>query len=162
MMQLARLAGAKQVLVSEPSEKRRELALSLGADFAIDPVNADLADEVIHQTGVGPDVVIECVGSPATAEQAMPLVKKGGLVLLFGVAGMDAVAGIKPYDLFLREVTIRGSFVNPHTHSRAIGLLASGRINVEPLISHRLRLDEFGKALDMFGKPGVAKILVSP
>jgi L-iditol 2-dehydrogenase len=162
MMQLARLAGARRVLVSEPYESRRNLALQLGADVVIDPLKQDVREEALKETEVGADVVIECVGSPKTSEQAPGLAKRGGMILLFGVTSPDLEARIKPYDIFLRELTIRGSFINPFTHARAIGLLAAGKVRVEPLISHRLRLDEFGKVLSLAGTPEAAKILIEP
>jgi len=162
MMQLARLAGARRVLVSEPYESRRNLASRLGADVVIDPANQDVREEVLKETEVGADVVIECVGSPKTSEQAPSLAKRGGMILLFGVTSPDLEARIKPYDIFLRELTIRGSFINPFTHARAVGLLAAGKVQVEALISHRLRLDDFGKALSLAGTPEAAKILIEP
>ena len=160
--QLARLAGARRVIVSEPHERRRALALELGAEAAIDPMNQDAREEVLKATDVGADVVIECVGLAETAEQAVGLARRGGTVLLFGVTNPEAVARIKPYDVFLRELTIRGSFINPFTHSRAIGLLAAGKLRVAPLISHRLPLSDFGAALSLAGTPEAAKILIRP
>jgi 2-desacetyl-2-hydroxyethyl bacteriochlorophyllide A dehydrogenase len=161
-MQLARLAGAKRVIVSEPYESRRKLAIVLGADFTIDPTNQDLKQEVLGLTGVGVDVVIECVGSAKTAEQALTVAKRGGTILLFGVTNPEAEARIRPYDIFARELTIRGSFVNPFTHARAIELLAAGKLKVEPLISHRFGLDDFAQALSLAGTPQAAKILIRP
>ncbi|MDO8684601.1 MAG: zinc-dependent alcohol dehydrogenase family protein [Armatimonadota bacterium] len=162
MTQLARLAGARRVIVSEPSETRRELAAELGADIVIDPINQDLRGEVLKATEVGAGVVIECVGKASTAEQAIGLAKRGGMILLFGVTSPGEESRIKPYDVFFRELTIRGSFINPFTHARAVNLLAEGKVNVEPLISHRLRLEDFGKALALAGTPAAAKILIKP
>ncbi|MDO8585908.1 MAG: zinc-dependent alcohol dehydrogenase family protein [Armatimonadota bacterium] len=162
VMQLARLAGAGRLLVSEPHEPRRRLALELGADAAIDPLNQDVKEEVLKATGIGAGVVIECVGSVRTAEQAVELARRGGTILLFGVTSPGLEAAVKPYDIFLRELTIRGSFINPFTHARAVSLLAGGRVKVDKLISHRLRLDEFGQALSLAGTPEAAKILIEP
>lgn len=162
MMQLARLAGSRRIIVSEPYKSRRRLATELGADMAIDPKAQDLKDEVLRATEVGADVVIECVGHARTAEQAVEIAKRGGTILLFGVTSPDQESKIKPYDIFLRELTIRGSFINPFTHSRAIGLLAAGKVKAEPLISHRFPLDRFAEALKLAGTPEAAKILIEP
>ena len=60
------------------------------------------------------------------------------------------------------EITICGSYNNPFTHEPAIRAIASGRINVKALISHKFSLDEYKTAFDMFGKPGTAKLLICP
>jgi len=144
--QLARLSGASRVIVSDPVASRRQLALDLGADAALDPQTMTV-DEMRQALAGGADVVIEAVGSAATAEQSVQLAAAGGTVIWFGVAPGAARSTIAPYDIFRREITIRGSFVNPFTHSRALHLLTSGRLHVGPLITRRVSLDELPAAL---------------
>lgn len=145
--QLARLAGAASVIISEPSAARRALAEQLGFDALVDPVNQDVRKTVMDMTVYGADVVIEAAGLAATARQAFDLVKRGGTVLQFGVVDESAEIGLKPFDIYQKEIKWIGSFVNPYTHARALELLAKGKIEVFSLISHRYTLDQIDEGL---------------
>lgn len=144
--QLARLSGASKVIVSEPMEVRRALALRLGADIVVNPVENDLI-EVLKMNGIsGADVVFECVGSKITAKQALDVVKRGGHIILFGVAGVDDEVALRPFDVYQKQLTIRGSFINPDTNYRAVELLGSGRLIVKDLVTHLYRIDDINEA----------------
>jgi len=164
LLQLAGNAGAAQVMVSEPKASKRALAEQLGADATLDPqaLGGNLADTVREMTQGGADVVIEAAGLPATAKQAMELVRKGGTVLFFGVCPPNFELAVKPYEVYHAEITIKGSFTNPLTDSRAIRLLGSGRVKVEPLITHRFPLNEIEKGLDAVRRGETVKALVLP
>ncbi len=149
--QLARLSGASQVVVSDPVPERRKLALELGADAVLDPTGRPV-DEMLGALDGGADVVIEAVGSQATTEQSVQLAAPGGMVVWFGVTAPAARSSVSPYDIYRREITVRGTFVNPFTHSRALALLASGRLQVGPLITRRATLEELPGVLA--GPPG--------
>ena len=83
MVQLAKLSGASQVLLSEPVQTRREIGLQLGANAAIDPIHEDLTARIRALTGMdGVDVVIECVGNTIATAQALSATKRGTTVLL--------------------------------------------------------------------------------
>ncbi|MBI3945945.1 MAG: zinc-dependent alcohol dehydrogenase family protein [Armatimonadetes bacterium] len=162
MLQLARLEGARRVVVSEPAEAKADLARRLGADVVVNPLRTDLHALVRDQTGIGADVVIECVGSPRTVAQALALPRRGGRVLLFGVNPKDAEVPIRPYDIFLNELAVIGSYINPYTHARAIALIADGRVRVRELVTHRFALADFPAALALAAGPGAAvKVLVT-
>lgn len=154
MMQLAKLAGATTVIVSEPIENKRKLALKLGADITVDPLSDDVID-VLAKNRVGTiNKVIECVGLKQTMLDAIRFVSKGGTVVLFGLTNPECEIPVKPFQLFKREVTIKASFVNPYTHGRAVKILESGCINVKDLIADRYSLDELQQALESHGKNG--------
>ena len=90
MVQLAKLSGASQVLLSEPVAARREVGLQLGANAAIDPVHENLNERIQKLTGVdGVDVVIECVGNTIATAQAFAAAKRGTTLLLFSVPKAD-------------------------------------------------------------------------
>ncbi len=161
MLQLARLEGARQVIVSEPVPAKADLARRFGADMVVDPTAADLRQAVLDRTEIGADVVIECVGSARTAEQALGLSRRGGRVVLFGVSPKDAQVPVYPYAVFLNEQSIVGSYINPYTHARAIGLLAGGRVCVREIISHRFVLAEFPRAMELAESGGAVKIMVT-
>ena len=162
LIQLARIAGASRIIVSEPDERKRHLAARFGSDVQVDPSRQDMAAEVAELTGVGADVVIECAGRLETAQLALKLARRGGTVLQFGVVSPDQLAAVSPYDIYYRELTVRGSFVNPFTHARAIELLASKQVEVMPLVTHRFPLDEAARAFETAQGKDAVKVLLVP
>ncbi|MBW3624472.1 MAG: zinc-dependent alcohol dehydrogenase family protein [Armatimonadetes bacterium] len=162
MLQLVKTGGARQVVLSEPMENRRQLALACGADHVIDPLHENAIKAMREATGGGADLTIECVGRPQTVEQAVKSTLRGGTVLLFGVSGPEDLAKIHPYEVFLHELTIVGSFINPFTQSRAIEALAAGRFDPSKIISHRYPVAGFGEALEQSRSRDAVKVVVQP
>jgi threonine dehydrogenase-like Zn-dependent dehydrogenase len=161
LLQLVRLQGAAVTIVSEPNAGKRDLAERLGATTAVDPVSEDFEQAVKAATGgTRPDVVIECVGSAATAQQAFDLVGEGGRVLLFGVAPEEVQITISPYRVYREEIAITGSFTNPFAQSRALALLASGRLRVNDLISHRLPLADVSRGIELLESGTATKVVI--
>ena len=163
LLQLALLQGAAVTIVSEINPDKRAAAKRFGATTVVDPKKDDLEKIVRDATeGAGPDVVIECVGGRQTAQQAFDLAGEGGRVLLFGVAPKEARISVSPYQIYRKEISLTGSFTNPFTHARALALLASGRLHVEELISHRLPLDQVLRGIDLLESGASIKVLVQP
>ena len=163
MVQLARMKGAAFVALSEPIAMRREIGLSLGADFAFDPISqspTEALDGVLGTPGV--DVVIECVGNTAATRQAFEIASPGGQILLFSVPNPQATIPFPLFDMFKKELTVYGSLINPDTHQRAVNLINSGRIKTEPLITHRLPLDKVEEAIITQQGNESIKVLVKP
>ncbi|KFJ05420.1 zinc-binding dehydrogenase [Bifidobacterium tsurumiense] len=105
------------------------------------------------------DVIIEAVGLPQTQAQAIEAAKKGAQVLMFGVGPQDAHFEMNTYDIYKKQLTIQGSFINPLTFRDAISLVSSGKMNIGGLISHELELEQVQDFLD--GKiSGVSKAVV--
>ncbi len=149
MMQLAKNAGAARVIMSEPVEEKRELALKLGATKTINPVEEDV-QAVLSEYCENVDVVIECVGNIHTQEDAVKFAGKGATVMYFGLASPEESYPLKPDDVFKKELTITSSFINPYTFERAIRVLESGTIELESLITNVVPLDDI---VDVFTKP---------
>ena len=148
MVQLAKLSGAAQVVLSEPVAMRREIGLSLGADYAIDPVAAPISRQLQEILGTeGADVVIECVGKPIATAQSFDAAGKGATILLFSVSDPETTYAMNLFDAFKKELTVVTSFVNPDTQSRAVALLNSGAVRVKPLITHRYPIDRLEEAI---------------
>lgn len=163
MVQLARLAGAASVILSEPVEMRRQIGLAVGASCAVDPINENLIARIRDITGTeGVDVVIECVGRLAVTRQAFDAAKRGATVLLFSVPQPDAIFGLDLMEVFQKELSIRGSFINPDTHLRAVQLINSGKILLDPIITHRFPLDQVEAAIGMQMSNESLKVLVTP
>ena len=160
MLQLAKLSGASSLVLSEPNEKRRQVALSLGADAAIDPTAPDAGSAYEAALGDGADVVIECVGNNAAVKSAFQLAKKGATIVLFSVPKVDATFDLPLFDVYKKELTIRGSFVNPDTHERAVRLINSGKLDFTSIITHRFNLDQLPEAIAMQMSSESIKVVV--
>ncbi|WP_418390627.1 zinc-binding dehydrogenase, partial [[Clostridium] scindens] len=149
MLQLAKNAGASKVILSEPVEEKRELALKLGATKVINPMEEDVKaglDEYCENV----DVVIECVGNIHTQEDAIQFAGKAATVMFFGLAAPGESFPIKPDDIFKKELTVTSSYINPYTFERAISVLESKTIDLESLITNIVPLDDI---VDVFTKP---------
>lgn len=163
MVQLAKLSGAARILLSEPVELRRRMALDFGADLTFNPLTQNPVEQIRELTGRdGADVVIECVGKTAATRQAFECAAKGATVLLFSVPSAGATFDLPMFELFKKELTVKGSFVNPDTHARAVELLNSGKINAAPLITHSYGLDELENAILTQMSAESIKVVISP
>ena len=161
MVQLARLSGASVVVLSEPVQLRREIGLSLGADYAVDPINESLPERLRKILGTdGADVVIECVGNLTATGQAFEAAKRGATILLFSVPKAGSFYQLSLDDVFHKELTILGSMINPDTHERAAQLINSGRINLKPIITHRYTVDQVEEAILMQMSNESIKVIV--
>lgn len=158
LLQLSLEAGASRVILSDPSPAKRAMALDMGASEAVSP--EEIEPLVKSAFGGGADAVIEAVGSLPTVDQALRLPRRGGRILLFGVAPQGAVTSFSPYDIFQQELTIMGSFINPFTFSRSIEVIASGRLKLKELITHRFSLERIADGLHP--TPNMIKGMVLP
>lgn len=140
MLQLVRLAGAGEVVVIEANEARRTLAMELGATEFL-PAND--SETIARYAETHPvQRVIECVGVGPAQETALAVAGKGAIVVMFGVSDSAAKLPVSFYEAFQKELTIKTSYVNPHTTDRAIQLLASGVLDIGRIVAHELTMDE--------------------
>ena len=160
MVQLAKLSGASQIVLSEPNEKRRQVGLQLGANAALDPTRTDAQEAFAQVLGGGANVVIECVGNVPAVKSAFQFAGKGATVLLFSVPKVDATFDLPLFDVYKKELTIKGSFVNPDTHARAVALINSGKVDFGPIITHRFTLDQLPEAIAMQMSDASIKVVV--
>ncbi len=142
VLQAARAAGAGQVYLIEPRAARRELALRLGATAAIDPAQPTWLEELrdtLH--GVGPDIVFECAGAAGTAELAIKTARKGGRIVLVGI--YPGQVPITTLEIIVGEKQILGTVQHHYDEDlpAAVELIASGRIEVTPLVTARIPLE---------------------
>jgi threonine dehydrogenase-like Zn-dependent dehydrogenase len=153
------LRGAGRLVLSDPLAARREMALSLGVDAVVDPLNEDpLAPGGLLEGGA--DVVIEAVGSVRTNAQALTRAARGATVLWFGVTPPGQTLAVEPNLLFQKELTIRGALVNPYTHARALALLGARQVRVAPLITRTIGLDELPGVLDQAPGDDIKTVVV--
>lgn len=163
MVQLAKLKGASKVILSEPVEMRRDIGLLVGADAVVNPARGDLREQLKEAAGTDQmDVVIECVGKTIATQQAFEVAGKGANVLLFSVPAIDAVYPVSLFDIYKKELKISGSFINPDTHMRATQLINSGKLILDPIITHRYSLNEVSDAISKQMQNDSVKVLVVP
>jgi len=143
--------GAEKAIVIDIVDERLNFAEKLGADETINAGKTDVAETVRKLTGgYGTDVVIEAIGLPATWEQALKLVRKGGRILEFGGCPPGTEIKVNAEMLHYGEVTVMGAFHTTPLHFRkALNLIASRAIDVKPLITRKMKLEEIGEAFNI-------------
>jgi L-iditol 2-dehydrogenase len=146
---LARRAGARLVVVSEPNRGRRDAAAERGVDRVCDPTREDLGAVVRSLTdGLGADVVILAIGVPHLANEALSLVRKGGRVNLFAGFSTGDAPAMDVNAIHYNEITVTGaSALSRRDHEMALHLLASGHIDATTLVTHRFGIEEAVAAL---------------
>ncbi|MFF8611959.1 Zn-dependent alcohol dehydrogenase [Streptomyces sp. NPDC015350] len=150
-IQGARVNGAAQIVAVDPVASRREAALRFGATEALAP--DELADAKQRITsGEGFDYVFEVVGKSATARTAYENTRRGGTLCIVGAGAMDDNFQVNMFELFFDEKRILPSMYGGgdvlRSYERAIALWRAGRIDLESMITHRVRLDGINDALD--------------
>ncbi|MFG2596558.1 S-(hydroxymethyl)glutathione dehydrogenase/alcohol dehydrogenase [Streptomyces sp. 840.1] len=150
-IQGARVQGAAQIVAVDPVESRREAALRFGATEAVSP--EAFADAKARITaGEGFDYVFEVVGKSVTARTAYENTRRGGTLCVVGAGAMDDNFQVNMFELFFDEKRILPSMYGGgdvlRSYERAIALWRAGRIDLESMITHRVRLDGINDALD--------------
>ncbi|MDI7250770.1 MAG: zinc-binding dehydrogenase, partial [Bacillota bacterium] len=161
---IARAAGAVRVLAAEVNPFRQELALRMGAHRVIDPGREDLAAALLGETGgLGVDVLLEMSGHPDAVRGGLRGTRPGGEVALLGLPPA-------PFELDLgNEVVMRGLTVQGITGRRLWqtwyqmrALLDSGVVDVSPVITHRLPLEEFRLGMELMARGECGKVVLYP
>jgi len=150
-VQLAKARGAKTIIGITRSEWKREVAESIGADITLEP-NELTKQLVLEATnGIGADLVIESAGKLSVLAQAMDLVRLGGRVLGYGIH-TNTEGALPFYDMYFKEIQfINARAATDKDFSACLEMFESGKINLNPLISDILPLDQLGKAMEMVG-----------
>ncbi|MER0445342.1 Zn-dependent alcohol dehydrogenase [Streptomyces sp. Edi4] len=150
-VQGARVQGAAQIVAVDPVASRREAALRFGATEAVSPEEFADAKQRIT-SGEGFDYVFEVVGRSATARTAYENTRRGGTLCVVGAGALDDFFQVNMFELFFDEKRILPSMYGGgdvlRSYERAIALWRAGRIDLEGLITHRVRLAEINDALD--------------
>lgn len=158
---LAKLAGLTPIVVVEMRERRRELALRMGADVALDPRDEHFTERVLELTnGDGFPYIIDAVGSSRVLEQAIRIASRGARILLFGVARPDDRWTISPNEVYAKELTILGTALNPYTHRRAANLVNS--LGLEQLHTGTFTPDQIHEALQAQRDGTFDKVYILP
>jgi L-iditol 2-dehydrogenase len=154
--QVARAVGATEVVVTDLAPQRRRAASGFGATRVLDPSTEDPVE-----LGLEVDALIECSGAEAAVRQGIRAVRPSGHVVLVGMGADDLSL---PVGLVQgRELTVTGTFRYAHTYPTAIALVASGRVDLDGMVSGHFGLDEVEQALTAHERdPGSIKAVVRP
>ncbi len=167
LAQLIASGGASSVTVAGPTQFKLDRAAALGADETVLMTRGDVQgnqQKVLDASGgAGYDVVVEATGSTEIGDMCVPLTRNGGTVMIYGVTRGDEVVKFHPFDVFRREITIKGSFAEMTSFGAAIAALRAGRARTDGIITHRFPLDQYGKALDALANDRTAhKVVLVP
>ncbi|XP_071762029.2 sorbitol dehydrogenase [Centroberyx gerrardi] len=147
---VAKAMGASQVVITDLFPERLAMAKELGADFPLTVKRGDgpqdLAKSVEGMLGAQPDITIECTGVESSIQTAIYATRSGGVVVLVGLG--SEMATVPLLNAAVREVDIRGVFRYCNTWPMAIAMLASKKVNVKPLVTHRFPLEQAAQAFE--------------
>jgi 2-desacetyl-2-hydroxyethyl bacteriochlorophyllide A dehydrogenase len=133
LLQMAQRSGASKILVSEPFAGKRKLALELGADRVVDPINEDLlavSNEFTVERGF--NICFEASGQVKVAEQLVLLAERCGTVVWAAVYPHEARVPVSPFYMYTKELTIRGVLISPYSFPRSVQMLP--KLNLRPMI----------------------------
>jgi len=164
LLQLAKASGASPIIITDVDSENFKVAKELGADMTLNPKEVDIVKEVKDLTdGLGVDVSFEAVGIPETVKQAIELVRIGGKAMMMGVPSKEATVSVSPLTILSKEMTIQATHDNPFTFSKSLQSMSKGIINVKPLISKILELEDTQAGFEMMEKTkGIVKVIIRP
>jgi threonine dehydrogenase-like Zn-dependent dehydrogenase len=163
----AKLCGATTILTVESVPARQAMSRRLGADHVVDFTRVDPAEAILHLTaGRGVDVAIEALGTQATFEGALRVLRPGGTLSSLGVYSHDLTIPLGPFAAGLGDHTIVTSLCpgGKERMRRLMAVIASGRVDLGSLVTHRFSLDRIEDAYELFAhqRDGVLKVAITP
>jgi threonine 3-dehydrogenase len=161
---VSRICGATQIFATEINSFRIDLAQKVGADIVLNPQQDRVMDNILkHTNGLGVDVVLEMSGNPSAIRQAFKALRPGGRYSILGIPDKPMEIDLGK-DIVFKYATVQGingrlMFSTWHKTSR---FLSSGRLDLDPIITHRFPLIEFEKGMELMGSGNCGKILLYP
>jgi L-iditol 2-dehydrogenase len=151
------------VYLPEPLDYRREFAAHYCADGIYNPTTQDPVEEILKQTGNrGVDIVFESAGAEGTPEQAAEVARPGGKVIITGIPKDDSLS-FNASIVRRKGLTIRLVRRMAHTYPVAIRLMEKKLIDLKPLVTHRMPIEDVGKAMELLShyRDGVIKAVIN-
>lgn len=163
----AKLSGATTVIAVDTIPGRLAAARRLGADVTVDYRQVDPVAEIMRLTdGRGVDVSIEALGTQATFEAALRVLRPGGTLSSLGVYSGDLRIPLDAFNAGLGNHRIITSLCpgGKERMRRLLAVIESGRVDLKPMVTHRFRLDDIEAAYDLFAnqRDGVLKVAITP
>ncbi len=161
---ISRICGATKIIATEISDFRLQLAKKVGANSTLNPTKVNVVERVLQETdGLGVDVVLEMSGNPSAIKEAFASLHPGGRFSILGIPDKPMVTDWGA-DIIFKYITVQG--INGRlmykTWYEAERFLSSGRLDLEPIITHRFRLEEFEKGMELMKSGNCGKILLYP
>ncbi len=159
---VCKLLGAKSVLGTEISPLRIEIAKKMGVDLVVNPAEQDAKEVLAGRCPDGVDGVLEMSGHPAMLKLALECVRPGGRVSLLGVYH-DETVPVRLNDAIFKGLDIQCIVGRRlwETWTQMSALLATGRLDVTPVITHRLHYTEFNRAMELMKRGEAGKVVFS-
>jgi alcohol dehydrogenase len=163
----AKLMGASTVIGVDTVAARMTVAKKLGADHVIDFKRADPVEEIMKLTdGRGVDASVEALGTQKTFENALRVLRPGGTLSSLGVYSADLTIPMSAFGAGLAEYKIVTSLCpgGKERMRRLLNVVASGDVDLKPLVTHRFKLDQIEAAYELFAnqRDGVLKVAITP
>jgi threonine dehydrogenase-like Zn-dependent dehydrogenase len=153
LLQLLLRAGVSRVSVLDLNEAKLPLAARLGAGDVVTDIS-ELSAPV--------DIAVDATGVPPAIEAAFGALRRGGRLLVFGVASEDARVSLSPFRIYNDEIMVLGSMAVLNSYGPALDLMAAGAIDAKAMLTHDFPLDDFGEALETVRRGDGVKSQVLP
>jgi S-(hydroxymethyl)glutathione dehydrogenase/alcohol dehydrogenase len=146
VIQGARIAGAGRIIAIDPQELKRKTALQVGATDVVDPSKGDPVGQVKELTGGrGADYAFEVIGLPETMVTTYNLARRGGEVIIVGMARFDSQFSLPAFGIFFEQKTVKGSKYGSaqvrRDFPRFVDLIETGRLNISSMVSKTIKLE---------------------
>ena len=163
----AKLSGAATIITVDAVPERLAVSKAFGATHVVNFKEVDPLEEIMRITdGRGVDVAIEALGTQGTFESCLRALRPGGTLSSLGVYSSDLKIPLDAFSAGLGDNTIRTTLCpgGKERMRRLMAVISTGRINLEPLVTHRFKLDDIVAAYDLFGhqRDGVLKVAITP
>ena len=163
----ARLSGASLVIGVDMVPARLEMSRTLGADHVVDASQGDVVEQIMQLTqGRGVDVAIEALGTQKTFEAALRVLRPGGTLSSLGVYSSDLTIPLDAFAAGLGDHRIVTGLCpgGKERMRRLMSVIATGRVDLGAMVTHRYKLDDIEAAYDLFGhqRDGVLKVAITP
>lgn len=161
---VAKAVGAAKVIAIEVNEYRLNMAKELGADVLINPIKEEPIEKVLNETeGLGVDVVAEMSGNPTAIRQALKYIKLGGRMSMLGIPAKEVNLDVAN-DIVFKGIQINGIVGRKmyNTWHQVKGLLASGNLDLDKIVTHKLPLEDFKKGMELMKSGNCGKVVLFP
>ncbi|MDR1447125.1 MAG: zinc-binding dehydrogenase, partial [Treponema sp.] len=164
-IQGAKALGAGKVIAIARNAERLGRAEHFGADILINSAEENVIEKVRVETGgIGADIVCEAAGAAETINQCFDIVRKAGRIYLYGLPGDREAIQFPVMNINLNQLEIYGAVGEPRVWKPLLTLIASGRINVKDMVTHRFPLADISRGFEIMRdkKENPIKIVLHP
>ncbi len=163
----ARLSGASVIIGVDMLAGRLEVSKKMGADHVVNPADGDPVEQIMQLTGGrGVDVAIEALGTQQTFEACLRVLRPGGTLSSLGVYSSDLVIPLDAFAAGLGDHRIVTALCpgGKERMRRLMSVIASGRVDLGAMVTHRYKLDDIEAAYELFAnqRDGVLKVAITP